>query len=112
MTVFARSPFLQGLFFVSEEKIPHHLEDVKIYLRDLDVIIGKYGLSRQQVALLFSFANKNIDYVVFGVDTIEQLSEDIAIAKSNLVSRECIDQLSGIFASIEKHIIFPSLWKK
>src|SRR5579863_5004653 len=58
ITVFARSAFLQGLFFMPEEKIPPHLENAKPYLKKLDAIIAKYHLSRQQAALLFSLKNQ------------------------------------------------------
>lgn len=111
-TVFGRSAFLQGLFFMPEEKIPPHLKKVKIYFRELDKVIAKYSLSRQQAALLFSLKNDNIDYVVFGVDNIEQLKEDIDIAERNIGCERCIGELKDKFVNIEKNIIFPSLWKK
>jgi uncharacterized protein len=110
--VFARSAFLQGLFFMPEEKIPPHLENVKIYFRELDKVIAKYDLSRQQIALLFSLKNKNIDYVVFGVDNIKQLKENVDIARQNIDCEGCIIELRDKFAKVEKNIIFPSLWKK
>lgn len=112
ITVFARSAFLQGLFFLSEEKIPSHLENAKPYLRQFDNIIAKYNLSRQQASLLFPLKNKNIDYVVFGVDNIEQLKEDINVAKQNVDFDECSKKLRSAFLDMEKNIIFPSLWKK
>lgn len=111
-TVFARSAFLQGLFFVPDEKIPAHLAKVKIYFKKLDKIISKYGLSRQQAALLFSLKNEDIDYVVFGVDNIDQLAEDIDIAKRDVDCDGCIKELKNNFIQVEKNIIFPSLWKK
>lgn len=110
--IFARSAFLQGLFFMPEEKIPSYLQNVKSYLRDLDKIISKYNLSRQQATLLFSLKNKNIDYVVFGVDNIKQLKDDIDVAKQNIDCEKCIKELKDKFINIEKNIIFPSLWKK
>jgi len=112
ITVFARSAFLQGLFFIPEDKIPSRLEIVKPYFKKLDEIINKYGMSRQQAALLFSFKNKHIDHVVFGVDNINQLREDIEIAEKNIDCEECIGELKKNFTNIEKNIIFPSLWKK
>lgn len=111
-TVFARSAFLQGLFFMSEEKIPSYLQKAKVYFKELDKIIVKYNLSRQQAALLFSLKNKNIDYVVFGVDNINQLKEDINIAEQNLDCEQCLKELNNKFINMEKNIIFPSLWKK
>jgi aryl-alcohol dehydrogenase-like predicted oxidoreductase len=110
--IFSRSAFLQGLFFMPEDKIPQHLENAKAYLRELDKIINKYNLSRQQAALLFSLNNENIDHIVFGVDNMEQLLEDIDITKQNIDCKQCISELKGKFANIEKNIIFPSLWKK
>jgi aryl-alcohol dehydrogenase-like predicted oxidoreductase len=111
-TVFARSAFLQGLFFMPEDKIPSYLSGVKKYFKELDKIIGKYGLNRRQAALLFSYQNKYIDYVVFGVDNINQLEEDIEITKENIDYKDCIEELKNSFINIEKSIIFPSLWKK
>jgi aryl-alcohol dehydrogenase-like predicted oxidoreductase len=111
-TVFGRSAFLQGLFFVPEKKIPLHLENAKVYLRELDKIINKYNLSRRQIALLFLLKNKNIDYVVFGVDNIKQLKENIDIAEENIDCEQCIEELKDKFISIEKNIISPNLWKK
>jgi uncharacterized protein len=110
--VFARSAFLQGLFFMPEEKIPSYLASAKVYLKELDRIIGKYNLSRQQIALLFSLKNKNIDYVVFGVDNIKQLRENIKIAGQNIACEGCIQEVKERFDEVEKSIIFPSLWKK
>jgi len=112
ITIFARSAFLQGLFFVSDEKIPPYLAKVKIYFKRLDKIISKYNLSRKQAAFLFSYKNKNIDYVVFGVDNIKQLAEDINMAEKNIDSEKCIKELKDNFDKIEKYIIFSSLWKK
>ncbi|MBI4779212.1 aldo/keto reductase [Candidatus Falkowbacteria bacterium] len=109
--VFARSPFLQGLFFMSEEKIPPPLKKIKVYLKELDEIINKYNLSRQQAALLFSLSHENIDYVVFGVDNIGQLEEYISIAKQEIDFKPCFEELRGRFNNIEKNIISPNLWK-
>jgi uncharacterized protein len=113
--VFARSAFLQGLFFMPEEKIPPHfpnLKEVKIHLKQIDEIIGKYNLTRQQAALLFSCCNKNIDHVVFGVDNINQLAEDIQIVEKCPKCNECINELRNKFKSTGKDVVFQSLWKK
>lgn len=110
--VFARSVFFQGLFLMPEEKIPASLKHIRPYLRKLDGIIDKYGLSRKEAALSFVLKNENIDYVVFGVDNIKQLKENIDIAKRNINWQECIKELKNEFINIEKNIIFPGSWKK
>jgi len=111
-TIFARSAFLQGLFFMPEDMIPEHLSMAKKYFKELDDILSKYKLTRQQAALMFSCQNNNIDYVVFGVDNISQLEEDINTYIKNIDCSRCIKELEEKFIDIEKTIIFPSLWKK
>jgi len=110
--VFARSAFLQGLIVMEDDRIPDHLNLAREYLKIYDGIIAKYGMSRVQAALLFSYSNPDIDYVVFGVDNTEQLLEDIEIVYSKESFRLCRQELSRSFANIEKSIIFPSLWTK
>lgn len=112
ITVFARSAFLQGLFLMPEDKIPSYLENAKGYLQDLDEIIGKYGLTRMQAALLFSLSNENINHVVFGVDNINQLIEIMDFAENFSECSDCVRELKNKFIEIEKNIIFPDLWKK
>lgn len=112
ITVFARSAFLQGLFFMPEDRIPPFFEIAKPYFKKLDEIISKYNISRQQAALLFSLKNESIDYVVFGADNLNQLKEDIEIAQENIDCEDCIKELKDNFIDVEKSIIFPSLWKK
>jgi aryl-alcohol dehydrogenase-like predicted oxidoreductase len=111
-TIFARSAFLQGLFFMPDKKIPPHLNISRPYFKKLDKIISKYNLSRQQAALFFSYKNTKIDYVVFGVDKLTQLKENLEIVEKNVDCESCIRELKRNFINVEKYIVFPSLWKK
>jgi aryl-alcohol dehydrogenase-like predicted oxidoreductase len=111
ITVIARSPFLQGLFLMKQDDIPAHLEKAKPYLAALDKIIKKYGLSRQEAALLFAYSNPDIDYVLFGVDDKDQLEQNISIIKNKSMSDECLSELRKSFNGIAREITNPSLWK-
>lgn len=111
VTVFARSPFLQGLLFITEEEVPDYLGRAREYLRDFEEIIRHYNLTRAEAAFCLSYLNPGIDYVVFGVDNLEQLAEDIEVVnKITDAHYNCTDQLKEHFKEIEKEIIFPSLW--
>ena len=110
--VHARSAFLQGLIFMSEEEIPNFLEDAKQYLRKYDEIIRKYELTRLEAAMLFSYNNDNIDYFVFGVDNKVQLLEDIDVIQKRVNCQEYLSEIKRSFINIKKSIIFPSLWAR
>ncbi|MDO8577339.1 MAG: aldo/keto reductase [Candidatus Wildermuthbacteria bacterium] len=110
--VFARTAFLQGLIFMNEGEIPDDLSDAKQRLKEFDGIIAHYGLSRLEAVLMFSASNPGIDYIVFGVDTMEQLRKDIEIASHLRYYPECAAELRNRFSRLDKSIIFPSLWKE
>ena len=111
-TVFARSPFVQGLIFMNYNSIPENLIKAKEYLRYFDEIIAKYNLTRQEASLLFSLQQSKNDFIVFGVDTIEQLVENCRIATSNIKIDNCITELKKEFGMTDRSTVIPSLWKK
>ena len=110
--VFARSAFLQGLILMSADKIPDHLAMAKEYLREFDRIIAKYGFTRIQAAFSFVYTHPGINYLVFGVDNLEQLQEYIALSRCQFDFADCRMELSNSFRNVSKNIICPNLWKK
>lgn len=110
--IFARSAFLQGLILMKNSMIPKHLSEAKKYLNTFDKIIGKHGFTRIQTAMLFSYSNSNIDSLVFGVDNVSQLKQNIGIANRAVDFEKCRAELEARFIPIKKSIIFPSLWSK
>ncbi|MCB2340757.1 aldo/keto reductase [Clostridium estertheticum] len=110
--VFARSAFIQGLILMDNNAIPHNLEIAKKYLETFDEIVKCYNISRGEAAMLFSYNNSNIDYLVFGVDNLEQLKQNIDLINAKINFKECMNQLLANFKNVEKNIIIPSLWAK
>lgn len=110
ITIFTRSAFLQGLFMMPDDKIPDYLQQACPYLNILDKIFGKYKVDRVSAILAFVTYEKDIDYLVFGVEKKEQLRENIMKAGGGDVPDECILELKEQIGDIEQSIIFPSLW--
>jgi len=112
ITIFARSPFLQGLLLINKNKIPPYLNHTKPLLKKLDTYLNKHKLSKLTATLAFTLKNKNVNYVVFGINSTKELEE-------NLEALQNIDHLPANFYSfikkefleIEKTVITPSLWK-
>ena len=65
------------------------------------------------MALLFSYRNKNIDYVVIGIDTAKQLEEHIHTVTKLKNYEECLKKIKEDFFAmdINKNIISPNLWE-
>ena len=111
VTIFARSAFLQGLLLMTRENIPPNLKDAWIYIEKFQNIARKYNFTPSEAALLFAYCHKKIDYVLFGVETIQQLEDNLQILDKADKFKNCHEELSGNFKNISRKIIVPSLWK-
>lgn len=107
--IHTRSTFLQGLFFKSPENLPPFLQGAKKELIIFNQLVKDLGLTKVQACLGWVLSNSEIDKVVIGVDSSEQLQRNIDDLKRiqnkkidwSLLDRLRIDDLI---------IINPSNW--
>ncbi len=110
--VFARSPFLQGLFLMDPERIPPHLARARPHVKQFADIARRHNTSRLEAALLFA-CNSRADSVVFGVETLSQLKEILSItARFHSAGTDCVKEISDTFQNIDTTIVNPSLWSE
>ncbi len=113
ITVFARSIFLQGLYFMDAGSLPEKGKRAEPMLRNWELILEERHANREEVLIEFVKQSKEIDYLVFGVDTVEQLQRDISVFESESKLDETIWNIIGEkFSDVEESIIIPSLWAK
>lgn len=109
--IHSRSAFIQGLILMREDEVPPFLQGAKPILAKIDKLSQKYGISRIEIALLFVKHFNAISHLVFGVDNIEQLKENIDIFNRDL-DIDIINDFSKEFNDIDTDIMMPSLWVK
>jgi aryl-alcohol dehydrogenase-like predicted oxidoreductase len=106
--IHTRSSFLQGLFFMKKNNpniIRTKLE------KELDIIAEvslKSTLSIGSIALNYCLMQNNIDGVLIGVDSLQQLKENIAYSE-NKISNQYVNEIEMI--NIQNcDLLNPSLW--
>lgn len=109
--IHARSAFIQGLIIMNEGQVPPFLEQAKPIVRKITALSREAGLSRVQLALQYVKREQAISHLVFGVDSLEQLKEDIAFFYEDLPT-DLLEQIGAEFDDIEAEIVMPSLWKR
>ncbi len=109
--IHSRSAFIQGLILMQEEQVPPFLAKAKPIVKEIDKLCREYKVSRIALAMSFVKRQKEISHLVFGVDNIQQLKEDIEFFQ-NSIPGHIIDEISKQFVDIEADIVMPSLWKK
>lgn len=109
--IHSRSAFIQGLILMKEDEVPDFLAKAKPIVRKIDELCQQYEISRIELAMSYVKRQGSISHLVFGVDNLEQLKEDIALFENSLPN-EIIDEISKEFVDIDTDIVMPSLWKR
>jgi aryl-alcohol dehydrogenase-like predicted oxidoreductase len=113
VTVFARVPFLQGLLVMEPEKLPSHLAHARPYLEKLIGLSKKWNISRAALALFFSYLHPADNHLVFGVEQLAQLKEDVElIANPPVAIVEAVAEINKEFENMSHSIVLSSLWGK
>ena len=107
--IHTRSAFLQGLFFMKKD----NLNSIRIKLeKELDVITDislKSSMSIESIALNYCLFQPNIEGVLIGVDSLQQLKENIAVLEHK-IPVQYLDQINSIRID-NTELLNPTLWK-
>lgn len=109
--VFARSVFLQGLFFLDPDKLPPGLEHAREHLRRLRELSYVREISIAKLALTFVRDLPGITSVITGAETPNQVEENIDLMKSPPLPSELREEITSIFSNLPLELINPSLWQ-
>ena len=109
--IHSRSAFIQGLILMEENEVPDFLAKARPIVRKISEMCRKYEISRISLAMNYVKQEESISHLVFGVDNIEQLKENIEIFQED-IDRNVIREISREFSDIEADIVMPSLWKR
>ena len=107
--IHTRSCFLQGLFFMDTENLPGNLKGLSPYLRKIKNIAKENNIEAGHMALQYVLDKNYIDGVLFGVDSIEQLNQNIQWANKKL-SKEIFTQIDEIKV-LDPGLLNPSQWQ-
>jgi len=103
--VHARSAFLQGLLLMEPASVPPYFDPIRQHLVRYHDKVRQLGLTSVQAALGFVTGLNEVDAVICGVTTHQQLNEVCAGANP------CRAGLFAEFALSEEGMVNPSLWR-
>lgn len=107
--IHTRSAFLQGLFFMKKDNPISIRIKLENELNIIENISLKHSMPIGSIALNYCLAQANIDGVLIGVDSLEQLKENIDFAKDKN-QNEFLEEINAIrIKNIE--LLNPSMWK-
>ena len=107
--VHTRSVFLQGLIFKNPTDKNPIVKSLKSELEILNRIANKSNCSMEELALSYCLHQKNINNIIIGVDSINQLNANIRAASYNILEDD-IKVINNINIK-DLDLLNPSLWK-
>ena len=111
VVIYSRSPLLQGLLLIKIEDVPKRLYFTIPYIKKVIQLADDYLLSQYSLAIKFVKQNYLIDYMVFGIDTKEQLSEFINVMNDTTpLPDECNNRAKELFTACPPDVFLPTLW--
>ncbi len=106
--LFARSIFLQGLFFLTKEEIKGVFEKVKDKIMKLQQISRELGIGLACLCLLFVLKFSQIDGFIIGIDNKKQLEDLLDCVK--MKERNTLELED--FEVRDEDIILPYRWRR
>ena len=102
-TVFVRSVFLQGLFFLDPDTVtdPILVEHAVPKIRLLREIAAAEGMTVAQLAIAFMRDTLGVTSLVLGADTPEQVKENIAYFDAPSLSESVMQKIRDGFATVD-----------
>lgn len=107
--VFARSTMLQGLALMESDKLPVHMQFASEYLKKFSNLCNKYAFTPIQAAVGYVEKHEGINFIVFGVDCLNQLKEYINVQNTQ-IPESMIEEIHHTFANVEERLVNPTLW--
>lgn len=108
MTVIARSVFLKGLLVAGE--LPAELREVEPFRVQVRHIAEEAGIGVAELCLRYVLGVEGIDSVLFGVETLEQLRQNLAMAARGPLPRDVADRVERL-PSLPAWVLHPRNWQ-
>jgi aryl-alcohol dehydrogenase-like predicted oxidoreductase len=107
---FARSIYLQGLLLLDCLEAEKKVSGSGVIIKKFERLCNEYNLSKKQMAMAYVKSMRFIYSLVVGVETPEQILENIQLYKTPTFNVEQMTTINTIFTDTENKVINPSLW--
>ncbi len=110
IAVFVRSIYLQGLILMENTDVPDKLRGVIPFKNQLKEICEQSGRTINEAAMKFPLAQKGVTGIVFGVDNLNQLKENINLYNKPPLEKPIIENILNKFNDIPEYLLDPRQW--
>lgn len=111
VTVVSRSCYLQGLLLMDPADGGARVDGAEPYLAGVRDVAAEAGIPAKELLLRFVLGRDEITSTIIGVDGMEHLRENVAIAARGPLAPEVVDALERRVKRAPEAIVNPSNWR-
>ena len=112
VTIFARSVFLQGLFFLSTDEAIERLPPATCWVSDLQRFSRECNRSVAELALCYVRDTFGVTAIVVGAESEDQVETNLRLMSAPPLSQHLRDQIDARFCEVPLHVVNPVLWNQ
>ncbi|HAA12574.1 MAG TPA: aldo/keto reductase [Cytophagales bacterium] len=105
-----RSSFLQGLFFRAPESLPEFFAEAKPMLGQIQAFAKEHEQPLGALLLGWCLAQPALHKVVIGVDTVQNLADNLAALRIPTDTQRGFSTLVNTFSAVAEDILLPYTW--
>lgn len=108
--LFSRSVYLQGLLLMPEETIRPGLAEAIPVRRRLAAIAQESDSTMAELCMRYVLSNPAIASVLTGVDTVEQMRENLRLAALGPLPSDILERVRCCVPSLPESLVRPARW--
>lgn len=108
--LYARSVYLQGLLLMPEARVRPSLAEVIPVRRRLEAIAKEAGCTMAELCMRYVLSNPAITSVLTGVDTVEQMGENLRLAALGPLPADVLGRVRACVPGLPESLVRPALW--
>lgn len=110
--VFARSVFLQGLFFMDPSQLKGNLKEIGKYIITINDIASEMNITISQLAVTYARSLHYIDSLVIGADNPGHVVENAKLVDAEPFPQDVLDSMEKRLKGAPGWLFMPYLWDK
>jgi aryl-alcohol dehydrogenase-like predicted oxidoreductase len=112
VAIVTRSAYLQGLLSMECAEVASKLPFALPWSEQFDQLVRQIESTKVEVALRYVLSNPAIAVTLTGIDSLDQLQENMRIYGLGAYNDATLDRLCSGFPDVPEHVVNPALWPK
>ena len=110
--LFARSIYLQGLFFLSPDAAEQKVPGSGGLIAKLQEISDKFSIAIDRIALYFVKQLPFVSSIAIGCETKQQVMNNLALLHDPIIPSGILEDVANTFRLVPENVIAPRKWKR